>query len=76
MRIEVNGESREVERGTTLYRLVKQLALTPERLAIEHNREVVRRADWPQTELSEGDRIEIVHFVGGGFQETQVMGDE
>jgi thiamine biosynthesis protein ThiS len=71
LRIEVNGESREVEQGTTLAELVNQLALVPARLAIERNREVVRRADWPQTELSEGDRIEIVHFVGGGFQEKK-----
>lgn len=66
MRIEVNGESREVEHSTTLDDLIKQLALVPTRLAIERNREVVRRADWPQTLLTEGDRIEIVHFVGGG----------
>ena len=66
MRIEVNGESREVEPDTTLDELVQQLALVPTRLAIERNREVVRRADWPQTKLAEGDRIEIVHFVGGG----------
>jgi thiamine biosynthesis protein ThiS len=68
LRIEVNGESREVEPGTTLGELVNQLALAPTRLAIERNREVVRRIDWPQTKLSEGDRIEIVHFVGGGFK--------
>ena len=66
MRIEVNGESREVEPDTTLDELVQQLALVPTRLAIERNREVVRRADWPHTILTEGDRIEIVHFVGGG----------
>ena len=66
MRIEVNGEAREVEPGTTLSELVKQLALAPERLALERNREVVRRADWPLVSLTEGDRIEIVHFVGGG----------
>jgi thiamine biosynthesis protein ThiS len=66
LRIEVNGESREVEHSTTLDDLIKQLALVPTRLAIERNREVVRRADWPQTLLTEGDRIEIVHFVGGG----------
>ncbi|MBD0326490.1 MAG: sulfur carrier protein ThiS [Pyrinomonadaceae bacterium] len=71
MRIEVNGESREVEQGTTLSELINQLALVPARLAIERNREVVRRADWPETKLSEGDRIEIVHFVGGGCQEKQ-----
>ncbi len=68
MRIEINGESREVEQGTTLSELVNQLALVPARLAIERNREVVRRADWARTTLSEGDRIEIVHFVGGGTQ--------
>jgi thiamine biosynthesis protein ThiS len=70
LRIEINGESREVEQGTTLAELVHQLALVPARLAIERNREVVRRADWPQIELSEGDRIEIVHFVGGGNSKT------
>lgn len=55
----------------TLSDLIKHLSLTPERLAIEHNREVVRRADWPNTLLSEGDRIEIVHFVGGGVTSTE-----
>lgn len=52
---------------TSLETLVEQLNLAPERLAIELNREVVRRADWPHVALSEGDRVEIVHFVGGGF---------
>lgn len=66
MLIEVNGERLEVEEGATLAELVLALKLVPERLAIERNREVVRRTDWPQTMLSEGDRIEIVHFIGGG----------
>jgi sulfur carrier protein len=66
VRIEVNGEAKEVEEGATLQTLVEQLSLAPERLAIEHNREVVRRADWPALTLSDGDRVEIVHFVGGG----------
>ena len=66
LRIEVNGESRDVGPDTTLDDLIKRLALVPERLAVERNREVVRRADWPQIRLVEGDRIEIVHFVGGG----------
>jgi thiamine biosynthesis protein ThiS len=66
VRVEVNGEAKEVEEGATLQTLVEQLALAPERLAVEHNREVVRRADWPALRLSEGDRVEIVHFVGGG----------
>ena len=66
LRIEVNGEAKELEEGATLLSLVEQLSLAPERLAVEHNREVVRRADWPSHKLSEGDRVEIVHFVGGG----------
>ena len=66
VRVEVNGEAQELDEGATLQTLVEQLALAPERLAVEHNREVVRRADWPTHKLSEGDRVEIVHFVGGG----------
>ncbi len=66
MRLELNGEPREFEEGATLSTLVEQLALAPERVAVELNREVVRRADWPSTRLSDGDRVEIVHFVGGG----------
>jgi thiamine biosynthesis protein ThiS len=62
----VNGEPREVTRGATINDLVSQLALAPERLAVELNREVVRRGAWGATRLSEGDRVEIVHFVGGG----------
>jgi len=64
--VTVNEEAREVAAGTTLAGLVEQLALAPERLAVEHNRRVVPRADWPRVELSEGDRVEVVHFVGGG----------
>ncbi len=66
MQITVNDEAVEIAQGATLEQLVKQLALAPERLAVELNREVVRRAAWAQTLLSEGDRVEIVHFVGGG----------
>lgn len=66
MRVEINGEEREVEEPVTLSELVRQLGLTPERVAIEYNRQVARRADWPEILLAEGDRIEIVHFVGGG----------
>jgi thiamine biosynthesis protein ThiS len=66
MQIEVNGEAREIADGISLSELVASLAFAPERIVIEHNREVVRRAAWDATLLSEGDRIEIVHFVGGG----------
>lgn len=66
MRVTINGEQREVPDGITLEALIQHLQLVPERLAIERNREVVRRADWPRTFLAEGDRVEIIHFVGGG----------
>ena len=66
MQIKLNGDPKDVDEGTTLLALVEQLSLAPERLALELNREVVRRADWPAVTLSEGDRVEVVHFVGGG----------
>ncbi len=66
MRVQVNGEIRELPDELTLDALVRQLAIAPERLAIELNREVVRRARWAETVVRDGDQIEIVHFVGGG----------
>jgi thiamine biosynthesis protein ThiS len=66
LRVELNGEPQELDEGTTLSTRIEQLGLAPERVAVEHNREVVRRPDWPTLKLSEGDRVEIVHFVGGG----------
>jgi thiamine biosynthesis protein ThiS len=66
VKIQVNGESREVANDLSLEQLVIDLQLTPQRIAVELNREVVRRADWPSTMLRESDRVEIVHFVGGG----------
>ncbi|GAC1400360.1 MAG: sulfur carrier protein ThiS [Pyrinomonadaceae bacterium] len=66
MRIELNGETREIPDALTLANLVEHLELARERLAVEHNRRVVRRVEWAEINLSEGDTIEIVHFVGGG----------
>jgi thiamine biosynthesis protein ThiS len=66
LRIQFNGESREVPDGTTLLELVGSLQIKPEQIAIELNHSVVRRVDWQTTLLSEDDRVEIVHFVGGG----------
>ena len=67
MRIQINGEPREVADETTLAQLVSILQLKPEQIAIELNRTVVRRADWSNAFLREGDTLEIVHFVGGGL---------
>ena len=62
----VNGKKTNIDEGSVLSDLVKALDLNPERLAIELNRRIVRRADWHSTTISDGDKVEIVHFVGGG----------
>ena len=65
MRIEVNGEHREMESGTILD-LVETLGLNPKKVAVERNLEIVPRSLHGETALADGDRIEIVSFVGGG----------
>ena len=65
MRIEVNGEHREMESGTILD-LVETLGLNPKKVAVERNLEIVPRSLHGETPLSDGDRIEIVQLVGGG----------
>ena len=66
MRIHINGEPRDVEKDLSLSQLVATLGLKAEQVAIELNHTVVRRAAWPETLLNADDKIEIVHFVGGG----------
>ena len=66
MHIQVNGESREVEENISLPKLIAVLSLKADQIAIELNHNVIRRALWEDTLLQTGDRVEIVHFVGGG----------
>lgn len=66
VRIQVNGEAREVEENMSLAELVASLSLKAEQVAIELNQNVVRRAQWASTMLQTDDKVEIVHFVGGG----------
>jgi sulfur carrier protein len=66
LRITVNGDVKEIAQKTYISDLINELGLKAERLAVEVNSRIVRRADWPSTTLSEGDKVEIVHFVGGG----------
>ena len=70
LQVEINGEQREVP-SLSLQELVEFLNLKPEQIAIELNRVVVRRREWSSTALKEDDRIEIVHFVGGGSRQGQ-----
>jgi len=67
----INGETRVLS-AETLGALVTLLGMKPDRVAIELNREIVPRDRWPQTRLHEGDRLEIVHFVGGGSGLAQI----
>ena len=66
MKVFVNGEPKDIEGEPSLMELITHLDLPAARIAIELNREVVRRSDWGRTMLKDEDRIEIVHFVGGG----------
>ena len=66
MKITVNGEIRQLESEVNLDRLLELFSLPSQRIAVEVNREVVRRKDWENTVVKDSDRIEIVHFVGGG----------
>ena len=65
MRIQVNGEHREVEAATILA-LVEELGLDMRKVAVERNLEIVPRSLHAATALAEGDRVELVQFVGGG----------
>ena len=66
MKLQINGEARDFDSPLTLAGLVDQLGMKADRVAIELNCSIVARDRWPETNLAEGDRLEIVHFVGGG----------
>jgi sulfur carrier protein len=66
MRLLINGEVRPFESPLTLARLMEHLGMKLDRVAVELNREIVPRTQWAETQLSDGDQLEIVQFVGGG----------
>jgi sulfur carrier protein len=66
MRVEINGEPREVEPGSTVSTLLSSLGLAGRPVAVERNRAIVPRAQHAATQLADGDRLELVQFVGGG----------
>lgn len=66
MILTINGESRDFPDGITLAALVAQLGMKGDRVAVELNLEIVPRPQWESTVLKNGDKLEIVHFVGGG----------
>jgi len=64
--ITINGEARELPEQINLDRLVELFSLPKQRVAVELNSIVIRRSDWPETVVGDRDKVEIVHFVGGG----------
>jgi len=62
----LNGEKKILAQGLTVAELVNSLGLIPQQLAIEYNQRILKKDRWPSQVISAGDRIEIVHFVGGG----------
>lgn len=68
MMLVINGEERDVAGVTTLDALIGSLGMKPDRVAVELNRVIVPRGTWAATSLRSGDRLEIVHFVGGGLR--------
>ncbi|MEQ8379728.1 sulfur carrier protein ThiS [Parvibaculum sp.] len=66
MKLTVNGELRDVEGPMTVLGLVESFGLKPQKIAVERNLEIVPRSAYGEVALAEGDRIEIVNFVGGG----------
>jgi thiamine biosynthesis protein ThiS len=66
MLIRLNGKDRKVRPGTTIAGLLADLGVSRDRVAVEVEREIVRRANWEGTQLTPGVSVEVVHFVGGG----------
>lgn len=66
MRVQINGEKRDIDPGATLASLVAELGLGERRIAVELNHGVVSRDRWSAVELRDDDLVEIVQFVGGG----------
>ncbi len=62
----VNGEPHRIAAGSSIADLVAQIGLDPAKVAVEHNAEIAPRSTLGDVVLGEGDRLEIVHFVGGG----------
>jgi thiamine biosynthesis protein ThiS len=67
--IQLNGETREVPEGVTLAALLDWLKLPGDRVAVERNRDIVPRSQWAGTIIQAADRLEVVHFVGGGARD-------
>ena len=73
LRLSLNGESREFPSPLTVAELLRQLELDPAKVAVERNLEIVPKSAYQSADLSEGDKLEIVHFIGGGAAATEPL---
>ena len=69
MRVILNGKEQQYPEPLSLSQLIEQLGMKGDRIAVELNRDIVGRSQWAETPLRDGDRLDIVHFVGGGGME-------
>lgn len=69
MQIRVNGQEQELPDGLSVTQLLQQLKIQPERVVVELNLAILKRAQHPETALKTGDQVEIVQFVGGGSRD-------
>ena len=66
IQVQVNGKEREVQSGLSVHQLVEFFDLNPLLIVVELNREILSRDQFKDVHVSEGDAVELVHFVGGG----------
>jgi thiamine biosynthesis protein ThiS len=68
LRITLNGDPFELEESLTVAELLGRLAIDPRRVAVEHNLKIIKRHAFEEAIIQEGDTVEIVNFVGGGYE--------
>jgi len=66
IQVQVNGKEREIQSGLSVHQLVESFDLDPKLIVVELNREILSRDQFDDVQISEGDAVELVHFVGGG----------
>ena len=76
MQVQINGELREFEEPQSVHSIVTGLGLDPRKIAVERNLEIVPRSAYDRTAVAAGDRLEIVHFIGGGTDPAPVVADD
>ena len=76
MTVTINGEQRHFESALTVAEVLDEIGLDPRKVAVERNLEIVPRAGYGSTAVADGDRLEIVHFIGGGAPDTATMPED